>query len=1017
MLSMRKVPPGPARLAIMFVILVSAIQPLAQSAAASSADDIEPALRDAWSRGSERFQRQWLIAGPASEAIAAGIDAASAQPAAGQLLADQGPHWTPHTSWGDVIDLNEVLGRPTRANETRYAFGFATVSRKQPGTAELSLGMEGTLAVWVNGKQVHESSAEVFARDRQRIPVHFDAGENRILLRFLQTGAHGWRFAMRVVENGAVLPRLDEIAPQVISDASTLAVQTHTGVEADGPPVTVEVIAAGGRVVSSAAASRGEIVRFDSGAWPQGAYELRITTKDAWGRDYISHLPWYKGDGIAAARRLVEDARAAKADAAGATLRMLAEIVIARAGKQFERVQPDTWMQLHSALMEYEELRLDAAGRQGSLRPGGFVRLAYADEVDGSVQFCRAYLPLEYTPAQRWPLVINLHGLNPPNPRYHGWWSVDQRHSPAADNQQVILLEPHGRGNAQYFGIGERDVLRCLEEARKRFTVDEERVYLTGDSMGGHGTWWLASRHPHLFAAAAPVFGGWDTRIGSPGGPVGTAPPASNAREFFLYERQSSFSAAEGLLNVPLLVIHGDADETVTVEGSRHATRMLQRWGYDVRYHEMPGWGHEDLLQRERILEWLLTHRRNSAPRHVRLRSVDLEGAQAHWVSVHAIEVPLRPIRVDAEVVQPGLVRLDTENAAEVTLALPPELHGPRGGLKVVWNGAAHETKLRHGIAELKSAAGSGSSLRKRPGIEGPIPDIISTPFAVVVGTVSGDPLMRKYCRDKAEAFRELWQLWQHESPRIVIDTELTRADERKYSLILIGGADANAVTRRFAGRLPMEVTADTVTIDGRRWTASDAMLEMIYPSPVAADRYVLVVAATSAAGMYLWKPALMHPSIGFPLSGLDWTLRDGRRPPADEPPGSDDAAIAAGVFDAYWRRDDRWTIEGDAQRRAGWKLRRAPAPGYVAPSTVLEAAAGSYELFPGFLLTVANQGGQLILRAQGQPEISLVAESETVFGDPRSGGAIEFVRDADGRVTGVELENFGQTVFARRLR
>ena len=49
-----------------------------------------------------------------------------------------------------------------------------------------------------------------------------------------------------------------------------------------------------------------------------------------------------------------------------------------------------------------------------------------------------------------------------------------------------------------------------MAEARKLFSVDDNRVYLTGESMGGWGTWNVATRHPELFAAIAPVFGGVD---------------------------------------------------------------------------------------------------------------------------------------------------------------------------------------------------------------------------------------------------------------------------------------------------------------------------------------------------------------------------------------------------------------------------------------------------------------------------------------------------------------------------
>ena len=63
----------------------------------------------------------------------------------------------------------------------------------------------------------------------------------------------------------------------------------------------------------------------------------------------------------------------------------------------------------------------------------------------------------------------------------------------------------------------------------------------------------------------------------------------------------------------------------MNVEYSRWAVKMLQRWGYDVRYHELPGRGHEDMKVQPGIWEWLLQHRREAHPRRVRVRAADLQ--------------------------------------------------------------------------------------------------------------------------------------------------------------------------------------------------------------------------------------------------------------------------------------------------------------------------------------------------------------------------------------------------------
>ena len=139
--------------------------------------------------------------------------------------------------------------------------------------------------------------------------------------------------------------------------------------------------------------------------------------------------------------------------------------------------------------------------------------------------------------------------------------------------------------------FADSDVLRGIAEAKRLFSVDEDRVYLTGDSMGGWGVWNVATRHPELFAAIAPVFGGVDYHSLMSEEELAKLTPVQR----FLKEKQSSWSMADSLVNTPIYVHHGDIDQAVNVDWSRWGVKLLQRWGYDVRYHEYPGKGHEAL--------------------------------------------------------------------------------------------------------------------------------------------------------------------------------------------------------------------------------------------------------------------------------------------------------------------------------------------------------------------------------------------------------------------------------------
>ncbi len=110
-------------------------------------------------------------------------------------------------------------------------------------------------------------------------------------------------------------------------------------------------------------------------------------------------------------------------------------------------------------------------------------------------------------------------------------------------------------------------LLALLETFIKEKPVDSKRIYLTGLSMGGYGTWDLIARKPEFFAAAAPVCGGGDE------------------------------ATAEKIKNVPLWVFHGDKDTVVIPERSRNMVEAIKKAGGKPKYTEYKGVGHDSWVK------------------------------------------------------------------------------------------------------------------------------------------------------------------------------------------------------------------------------------------------------------------------------------------------------------------------------------------------------------------------------------------------------------------------------------
>jgi pimeloyl-ACP methyl ester carboxylesterase len=990
-------------------------------------------MRIPWTRNNESFIRQWLVLGEfpftskrRSTTPGAGLDTdylavsgreATVRPKPNMAHKRQDGStvkWQTHTSFGDVVDFSGPF--PGSLKENVVAYAYTTIQRAAAGKAVLSVGSDEGIRIWLNGKLVHEKrEARPLTPDEDQIEVQMSAGENALLVKVEQSWGP-WTFCLRVLEAGAALVRRPEIGPRIVAaepGSAMLIVQTDTSAAlTDAAEVRVEVVAAGGRIIAEKTASRGARISFDPDSWPDGVYEVRCTTRTFAGEPWATHLAWYKGNSLTAAKELL--AAASRADSSkpnGFTLKMLAEMVLDRLGGKVEGVKGNPWWAIHSPLMEFEELKLEESGRPARNRPYGFVRLAYRDEIDDSPQFCRAYLPSGYDPVKKWPLVLQLHGYNPANPPHVGWWSADRRHTSFytryGDDLKVILLEPHGRGNTTYMGIGEKDILRCIQMAKERFSVDDDRVYLTGDSMGGYGVWYFATRHPELFAAIAPVYGGGDYHVNMKEEELAKLSP----RDRFLQEKSSFYAQAESLLNLPVFINHGDADQAVNVEGSRYVVRMLQRWGYDVRYREHPGRIHEDLKAQNDIIDWFLLHKRNANPGHVRIRSAELPSASAYWVRVEQSANLFAFMLVDAEVVAPNVVRLDSENVVDITLSPGKPLVDPGKPLKVIWNGApARALNLTEGRVNLYAEGYSRSPLQKTPQLAGPISEVRTNPFAVVVGTVSNDPAMRDICQDKAEQVVANWQDWQHFSPRIFKDTEISDSNAALYSLLLIGGPDANLITRKLAGKIPLKISADEVAIDGRSFKVNDTVIQMIYPSPWNPRRYVSVVAGTSPEGMFFWFPG--DGSVG----SWDFVIQDGRASNTSEGGGSTEKIrVASGFFDQKWRVNDSYIIAGDAELRAKSPLVRAPKAIKLDPA-VFDACVGEYEMAPGVVVKVSREGNRFLAAPPNQAKIEIFPESETGFFLKAANVRIVFVKDAAGKVTSMLVRFPGQEMSAKKV-
>lgn len=198
------------------------------------------------------------------------------------------------------------------------------------------------------------------------------------------------------------------------------------------------------------------------------------------------------------------------------------------------------------------------------------------------------YLPKDYDAAssKRWPLIYFLHGVNQRGDdielvKRHGIpQNIDN-----GEQLPFIIVCPQCPTNS-FWPFENEALIGLLDEVVQQFAVDEERIYLTGFSMGGFGTWDLAMMHPARFAAIAPICGG-----SVPGRDV------------------------SALVDMPIWTFHGDKDPVVPILFTQQIVTALEGLGSSVNFTIYAGVEHnswtETYLNPE-LYTWFLSHKRGT---------------------------------------------------------------------------------------------------------------------------------------------------------------------------------------------------------------------------------------------------------------------------------------------------------------------------------------------------------------------------------------------------------------------
>ena len=227
---------------------------------------------------------------------------------------------------------------------------------------------------------------------------------------------------------------------------------------------------------------------------------------------------------------------------------------------------------------------------------------AYTNDAGESMPY-RLFMPRDYDPAKKYPLLLSLHGagsrgddnLTQLRPWVAGWMTeeVQRKHPciilmPQCHRGQQWVNTPWGKGSYDSENISPSVAMELakaiFDKIVKEKSIDRDRIYVMGASMGGYGTWGFIMDNPELVAAAVPICGAGDP------------------------------SRAATIKHIPIWAFHGDIDNVVPPSGSTDMIEAIRRAGgtaaKSTMYEGVRHGSYTMAWREQELIDWLFAQRR-----------------------------------------------------------------------------------------------------------------------------------------------------------------------------------------------------------------------------------------------------------------------------------------------------------------------------------------------------------------------------------------------------------------------
>ena len=481
----------------------------------------------------------------------------------------------------------------------------------------------------------------------------------------------------------------------------------------------------------------------------------------------------------------------------------------------------------------------------------------FISAIDGSLQY---YAVTPQLPSSNAPgaLFLSVHGA--------GVEAIGQARAYQSKDWGTLVAATNRRPRGfNWEDWGRLDALEVLTLAKEKFKPDPQRIYLTGHSMGGHGTWFLGATYPDKWAAIGAC-SGYPTLKGY-GSADGLIPDSSSLPMEQMLLRSGNQSDVIKLVSnykpLGVYILHGEADRVVSVNYARQMRKLLGDFHSDMNYYEYPNgehWFGDQSVDWKPLFDFFKWH---TLPVDSSVNTIDFITANPgvsssfHWAT---IQQQLRPLQFSR-------IQLNRNKAAKTITGTTENIRLMKLNLgdfnnadviKITLDGSdplTHTVTGKQDSVFLSRDKGKWTvtsrpgGYQKGPHRYGTFKDAFNNNMIFVYGT-SGTKEENDWSLNKVRYDAETWYYRGNGAVDIISDKEFSLEKYKDRGVIVYGNKNTNAAWKILLHDCPIQVERNRITAGNKVWQGDDISAYFVWPVPGSEMASVAVISGTGIKGM-----------------------------------------------------------------------------------------------------------------------------------------------------------------------